>query len=117
VPDLPEVPDVTVFTPPPHKYNTRQWLTTWRAVRFKHDGRWRFGVVKAQVQLTDGRWVHLIEHAADGMHDGWSSMVWAVHDPKLILLLEERHRTGRPGADRARATPSNGAQPGNRHPS
>lgn len=83
---------VTVLDKAPKQEAVRQWLVTWRPVRFCHRDRWRFGVVKAQVQLADGRWVVLIEHAADGMHDGWSAMLWAVHDPELIQALEERRR-------------------------
>lgn len=80
--------DVAALPRPPQQDTARQWITTWRPVRFRHRGAWRIGVVKAQVQLADGTWVLLIEHASDGMHDGWSAMLWARHDPRSIVLLD-----------------------------
>ncbi len=82
------VSDVAVLDKPPDREAVRRWLVAWRPVRFRHRGRWLIGIVKVQAQLQDGRWVLLIEHASDGMHDGWSAMLWAVHDGTLIVPLQ-----------------------------
>lgn len=85
---VPDLPDITALPAPPKQQDARQWVTTWRPVKFRHRGAWRIGIVKAQVQLPDSSWVLLIEHASDGQHAGWSAMVWARHDERLIVPLE-----------------------------
>lgn len=72
----------------PDQGTARKWVTTWKPVRFRRGGAWRIGIVKNQVQQADGTWALLVEHASEGMRENWPAMLWAVHDPRLVVPIE-----------------------------
>lgn len=81
-------PDLETLPRGPASDQIARWVTTWKPAHFHVRGRWRVGIVRDWVHLADGRWLAHLDHAGDGMHDGWQQSTWAFYAPGGIVPVD-----------------------------
>jgi hypothetical protein len=78
-------PDLATLPRGPDSDQIAQWITTWKPVHFRARGQWHIGVIRAWVHLANGTWIAHIDHAGEGMHDGWQQTSWVIYRADAIL--------------------------------
>lgn len=83
-----ETPNLETLPRGPDSTQIAKWITTWTPAHFHTRGRWRIGVIRAWVRLNDGRWAAHVDHAGEGMHDGWQQSTWILYRAGGILPVK-----------------------------